>query len=356
MIKINCRNPIFVNNVVVPCGKCFSCRKKFRTHWQLRLQHEYLSYDGCAMFLTLTYNEENYPDNNSLVKRDVQLFLKRLRKHYHDVKIRYFAVGEYGDKKHRPHYHLIIFGLRAPELKKHSVLNFNYGLFLAEHIWKKGFCHVGYVNSKCIAYVSKYVLKNFIKGKSRDDYLAAGMEPPFSLKSSGIGLQWLLCHVDVVVNDIKQEKSVKLYKSRTSYPRYYRKKLIDLGYFPEDYFSKKYYKEMDNLQSSIIHELRENHINLGSENYLDISISEFYNIDTSKKFIPVPTTINLPRRYKTDFHVNKFIEVPRYSDEEINDILEKHWFIIYKNFCKSKNDINEKIYKEKHSNMVSEYE
>jgi hypothetical protein len=44
------------------------------------------------------------------VKRDLQLFFKRLRKAYPDVKLRYFACGKYGEQFARPHYHVILFG------------------------------------------------------------------------------------------------------------------------------------------------------------------------------------------------------------------------------------------------------
>lgn len=45
--------------------------------------------------------------SHSLNKRDVQLFLKRLRNAgFH---FQYFGCGEYGDLSARPHYHLLIF-------------------------------------------------------------------------------------------------------------------------------------------------------------------------------------------------------------------------------------------------------
>lgn len=99
--SLNCANPIYVKKtgILVPCGKCLKCRSKYRLQWQLRLQHELDSYNGVAMFLTLTYDEKYLPYNNSLDKRDVQLFIKRLRKYYSDINIKYFAVGEYGTKK-----------------------------------------------------------------------------------------------------------------------------------------------------------------------------------------------------------------------------------------------------------------
>lgn len=44
-----------------------------------------------------------------LRKRDLQLFIKRLRFYLPDYDIRYFACGEYGPDKFRPHFHLIIY-------------------------------------------------------------------------------------------------------------------------------------------------------------------------------------------------------------------------------------------------------
>ena len=280
MIKLSCRNPIYVKEMIVPCGKCFTCRSKYRLSWQLRLQHELLSYNHNAMFLTLTYNDDNLPDNETLVKKDVQNFIKRLRKFYNDVKIRYFAVGEYGTEKHRPHYHLIIYGLKAPEQKKKSILNWKYGKFLQEKIWKKGYTFVGYVDSKCISYVSKYVLKEFVKGVSVEQYKNAGLLPPFSLKSSGIGLTWLLDNIDKVLSDIKQNKPVTMYKSKVGYPRYYRKKLIEYNKVDEDFFKNRYYKDLDNMQMSILSELKEAHINLQPDkHYFNITLSQLFNIE-----------------------------------------------------------------------------
>ena len=62
-----------------------------------------------AFFITLTYNNENLPPGDELCKRDLQLFIKRLRKV--NPGIRYFAIGEYGEEGKRPHYHAVIFNL-----------------------------------------------------------------------------------------------------------------------------------------------------------------------------------------------------------------------------------------------------
>jgi len=48
------------------------------------------------MFLTLTYNNEHLPENETLVERHHKLFMKRYRKHLKNRKIRFYHCGEYG--------------------------------------------------------------------------------------------------------------------------------------------------------------------------------------------------------------------------------------------------------------------
>ena len=77
-----CVRPVYLKekNIIVPCGKCFYCRRKYILMWSLRLQHELITYDNKAVFVTLTYDNENLPPDKSVSVRDVQLFVKRLRK------------------------------------------------------------------------------------------------------------------------------------------------------------------------------------------------------------------------------------------------------------------------------------
>lgn len=112
---MKCISPIYVRKVAqfVPCGRCAFCTKKAIDAWCLRLAHE-LEVSSSAYFITLTYNDEHLPENQELSKRDLQLFIKRLRKR--EPGIRYFAVGEYGTNFQRPHYHAVIFNLSDLEL------------------------------------------------------------------------------------------------------------------------------------------------------------------------------------------------------------------------------------------------
>ena len=107
------------NGIYVNCGQCISCRINRRTEWYTKLMLEWQTWgEGC--FTTLTYNQEELPESThfkggSLQKKDLQDFLKRFRKYYQETygyrKLRYFAVGEYGDKSKRAHYHILMFNV-----------------------------------------------------------------------------------------------------------------------------------------------------------------------------------------------------------------------------------------------------
>lgn len=116
----------------VPCGKCLSCLSRRRSSWSFRLNQE-MRVSTSAHFLTLTYSDENLPRSPTgfpvVVKRDVQLWLKRFRKLLSPFKVRYFAVSEYGTQTFRPHYHVILFNF-----PNHLDIN-----VLLEKSWTHGF-------------------------------------------------------------------------------------------------------------------------------------------------------------------------------------------------------------------------
>ena len=167
----NCLNPQHIRNpytketLVVGCGKCEACQLQKSIQASLKCKLETLS-NKHVRFVTLTYADEYIPkmieynadelpyhsdltkenfyyfvDSQNpdeiityasmsfiqlrklqdkcnlgrcipyLKKRDLQLFMKRLRKHlskYSDEKIRYYAVGEMGPVHYRPHFHLLL--------------------------------------------------------------------------------------------------------------------------------------------------------------------------------------------------------------------------------------------------------
>lgn len=127
---------------LVRCGQCLGCRVRRKQAWVGRLLLENKCHPA-SRFLTLTYAE----DPGILELKDLQDFLKRYRHHYGPC--RYFAVGEYGEKNQRGHWHLIIFG-HGPETRGHWKNNL---------AWNLGYSYDGSVNKESIGYVASYVTK-----------------------------------------------------------------------------------------------------------------------------------------------------------------------------------------------------
>lgn len=66
------------HELTLPCGQCIGCKLEHSRQWAMRCIHEaQLHSNNC--FITLTYAPENLPPDGGLIKRDFQLFMKRLR-------------------------------------------------------------------------------------------------------------------------------------------------------------------------------------------------------------------------------------------------------------------------------------
>ena len=87
-----CKKPYMLGVVPVPCSTCKFCRINRIRVWTHRMVLEsYMHENNC--FLTLTYDEENVPEDGCLEPRDYKLFLKKLRKYIAPEKIRYYVAG-----------------------------------------------------------------------------------------------------------------------------------------------------------------------------------------------------------------------------------------------------------------------
>jgi len=203
-----------------PCGQCLPCRINKSRLWQHRICLEAMSYDENA-FVTLTYNEENLPEDKSLNPKHVQLFLKRYRKKIHPKKIRFFLVGEYGDKTERPHYHLMIFGDNNNDAIDES--------------WHLGYTYTGSVTPYSASYVAKYTIKALTK---KDDRRLDGRHPEYmrcSKQNGGLGIQT----ISEIAEKLKtkkygREKIIReLMQERKKFPlgRYLTQKLFEKGGF-----------------------------------------------------------------------------------------------------------------------------
>lgn len=197
-----------------------------------------------AYFLTLTYAPKKCPITRNgfmdLSKRDVQLFFKRLRK-CHVVSgvsattepIRYYAVGEYGGKSSRPHYHIILFnaelelmiGKKYAHMVRCGIIPLDGYYPFTCAAWPNGHVTLGEVTNASVGYTMKYVSKPKRIPMHRND----DRQPEFSLMSKRLGknylsedvIKWhkadLLNRMHLTVEDGK----------KIAMPRYYKDKMYN---------------------------------------------------------------------------------------------------------------------------------
>ena len=188
-----CKRPFRQGVAEYGCGQCLPCRINRRRVWTTRLVVESLV-SVKTLFVTLTYSDDTVPTDGSVEVRELQLYLKRVRRGMSPRKFRYFAVGEYGDVGMRPHYHALLFGDFEGE---HLALAEQKRLFKAGRDWwctcevcspweRRGFTDVQLPGIEAMAYVSAYTVKKMTR---KDDERLGGREPEFAIMSlkPGIG-------------------------------------------------------------------------------------------------------------------------------------------------------------------------
>jgi len=214
--------------ITVPCGKCIGCRLERSRQWAVRIVHETKMHEQNC-FITLTYEDKKLPPHLNLVKSDVQKFIKRLRKSIEPKKISYFAVGEYGSKTERPHYHIIIFGHDFDDKKFYKNNEQGDSLFVSktlEKLWGCGFSPIGSVTFESAAYCARYCVEKLDGELGAQAYEKRGRIAPFMHCSTkpAIGKRWL----EKYFSDVYPHDEVISNKRPAKPPRYYDKILGDL--------------------------------------------------------------------------------------------------------------------------------
>lgn len=250
-----------------PCGKCFECKEYYIEQWQIRWNEELKNTEEhTTKFITLTYSNENLPYlitpdgeiKSTLCYRDVQLFLKRLRKKQNTkfknngLSIKYHGSGEYGKRfTKRPHYHILLTNVLLDDKE-------------ITQCWGNGIVHFGNtVNKDTVKYILKYTIKESLKNNSKvknfdenDNYInttyCINTENEYrvaekSFMSKNIGLSFL---TDDLIKYYRNTLSIKYNwinyngKGLTKVkllPRYYREKLYNP--VQKDYYGKIMYND-----------------------------------------------------------------------------------------------------------------
>lgn len=227
-----CKTPNFVRNAkwtpssykpqmfTVPCGKCPQCISKRIAEWKWRMEQEML-HSTTPYFVTLTYNRQSVPvaeidisgkkvPFRVLNPKHLTDYLKLLRFHYAKTSknlIRYFAVGEYGTKKGRPHYHIILLNCDDIRLICDTWKYGRVDISPVRSIDSVGYC-LGYLKKKC----------SFVPP----------MHPQFSRMSKGLGRSYITPSVIAYHNRRDSNCSVTLVNGREiMLPKYMKDRIYD---------------------------------------------------------------------------------------------------------------------------------
>lgn len=259
----------------LPCGKCTGCKLERSRQTAVRLMHEAQLHEKTS-FITLTYNKDSLPspaatsqslsaagnvrpglpqpldrhahakthaheeqeqDAASLSKTDLQAFTKRLNE---DVRrrsgkgVKYYACGEYGEKKHRPHYHIAVFGEDFSDDRqvwKHTDTgNILWRSSRLQRLWPHGGADIGELTFESAAYIARYIMKKITGSMAQHHYTRIDREgntyelqPEFNVMSRrpGIASQWF----KEFKNDVYPHDHVISRGHPAKPPRYYDKLL-----------------------------------------------------------------------------------------------------------------------------------
>ncbi|AXH73439.1 MAG: replication initiator protein [Microviridae sp.] len=252
----------------VPCGKCNFCLQNRRNEWAFRLNYELRRVES-AHFITLTYSTEHVPikvigtraylvldkDHLKYFHKQIKQIQSRYFKNNKVSKteqkkwrIKYYAVGEYGTKFHRPHYHSIILNLHPEVFRKLE----------NKEVWKYGDIHRGDVNDASIQYTAKYLI---------DKIPHADLLPKqFALMSKGIG--------DNYIKDKKRwhKQGGRMYvpdgQKRMRMPRYYKDKIFSS--MEKEILGEKAYNEQKKYEDEKIEEIAREQCNGNLSQAIDI--------------------------------------------------------------------------------------
>lgn len=184
-----------------------------------------------SYFITLTYDNDNLPIVETeegidigFDKPSIQAFLKQIRnfsrqgvpklyqprnfdpillKPLENDKISYFCIGERGDLKNRPHYHILLFNVPWNQENTSDIL---------QKLWDKGLVHVGDVNEKSICYCTDYCV-------TKDDE-----KTEWRIMSKGIGLDYINEHKKHHVSKLDYE--VGIFEKKFNMPEYMKRKIF----------------------------------------------------------------------------------------------------------------------------------
>jgi len=246
------------------------------------MEQEQLKSDGFCYAVTLTYKDEYVPYDAetglSVSKDDLTLFLKRVRNYITrqalpldytgkrvlfegKTRFKYYAVGEYGELRYRPHYHIIFFGVNT--INAEAFANLVDFAWSDENRISKGIIYVDELSTKAIRYCCGYIVENRKKSNQA-----------FSLISKGIGEGYL-----TLSNQKYHKQNLNRYGKKQNgvhvrLPRYYTNKI----------FSIKDNEKLMNKGLKYFQELTDEEVMSKVQSNINLSETKKRQLSTNSKF------------------------------------------------------------------------
>lgn len=281
-------------DIPLPCGKCTGCKLERSRQWAVRLMHEAQLHKKTS-FITLTYKTESLPNrratsqslsarrtvrpgrdsiahhahaethaheeqDESLSKADLQAFTKRLNQETRRRStkgVKYYACGEYGDQKHRPHYHIAVYGEDFSDDRTYwKRANSGHILWRSSRLarlWPHGDADIGDLTFESAAYIARYILKKITGTKAHDHYKRWNKEgneywltPEFNVMSRrpGLAKEWFMKNK----SDVFPHDHVIARGNPAKPPRYYDKLLEALAPYEHALIKQKREKTPRNAE------------------------------------------------------------------------------------------------------------
>lgn len=254
---------IIRESIDIPCGHCVECRLNYSRTWADRIMLEAKDYEH-NYFVTLTYDNEHLPFTAdglmTLQPKDLQDFLKRLRRKKEPDIIRFFACGEYGDVGKRPHYHAILFNCSLDDLEYYGQST-AHPIFVSDFLtktWNKGHVIVAPLNWQTAAYTARYCMKKN-KGLTKEYFEAIGIEPEFLRMSRrpGIAANYFEQHYKKIYINDELILSDDSGGRKSKPPRYFDQRLekIDEVWYKLIKDRRRYIAEENKKTLVLIHKL-----------------------------------------------------------------------------------------------------
>lgn len=261
----------FKNNgdgeITIPCRQCIGCKLEYARDWATRCMHE-AQMHVYNNFLTLTYNNENLPDDLSLRPEHWVTFAKALRSALHRKKyhrainsdklgFRYYMGGEYIPETGRPHYHACLFGIDFQDKIYHKTTPAGSKIYKSptlDKLWGKGYSSIGQVTFQSAGYIARYCIQKRtgdgnpthyeILDPDTGEIRLRRKEYNHMSRMPGLGKSWLLkYHPDIYTTGKVRVRNATAYP-----PRYYDKVYEDIDH------ERLYQLQYQRLRAAVDHQ------------------------------------------------------------------------------------------------------